>query len=269
MTWPIVVDSRWLEDHLHDGDLSIVDVRPPQFYGQGHVPGAVNLPIFLLSGPGGRPPETAALGARLSAAGVGVHHHVVAYDDGGSPSAAVLVYLLQYYRHERVSLLDGGITRWAHEGRQLEYRPAQRAPERYVPGEPDDALWTRMEGVRRAIDEEDAVLLDVRSPAEYLGLQVTAHRDGHVPGAVNVEWSNNLAEEGDGLPILRPDEELRRIYEGAGVTPDKRVIVYCQAGTRTAETFVALKKLGYPRVSVYLPGWQEWGNRPDTPVDAA
>jgi thiosulfate/3-mercaptopyruvate sulfurtransferase len=124
-----------------------------------------------------------------------------------------------------------------------------------------------LQRVRSALEAGDAVILDVRTPAEYLGLQATAARNGHVPGAVNVDWSNNLEASGDAVASLRSDDELRDLYAQAGVKADKNVIVYCQTGHRASETFLVLRKLGFERVATYGPGWQEWGNRSDVPVD--
>ena len=115
----------------------------------------------------------------------------------------------------------------------------------------------------------DAVILDVRTPSEYLGLRRTAGRNGHVPGAVNIDWQDNLSAGNDDIPRLLDDRELHLMYESAGVTPDKLVLVHCQTGVRSSETFMVLKELGYPRVANYVAGWQEWGNRTDTPVESA
>lgn len=263
----IAVDTEWLTQHLDDPTLVLVDVRPPQFFVQGHIPGSVNLPIFLFSSPDGRVPSPEFIGSRLGNAGIGNHHHVVAYDDGESPSAAVLFRLLKFYRHSQVSILDGGITQWLHEGRDAEYSASQRPATQYQPAKPDFDSVATLDDVVKAIGADSSVLVDTRAPAEYLGLQRTASRNGHIPGAVNIEWSNNLIQQKGMFYTLRPDEEIKQLYRQAGVTPDKEVIVHCQSGFRASETYMVLKNLGYPKVRTYLPGWQEWGNRDDTPVE--
>lgn len=264
----IVVSAEWLTLHLDDDDLVIVDVRPPQFYMQAHLPGAVNLPVFFLGGPAGGPPSPEALAPRLGALGISRDTHVVAYDDGASPSAARLFWVLRYLAHPRVSILDGGITNWRHEGRDWDYSPVQPVAAEYALGPVDGSVVATLDEVRDVAGGDSAAIVDVRTPGEYLGVQTSAARNGHIPGAVNVDWTNNLGAADDGIPLLRPEEDLRLLYREAAVTPDKRVIVYCQSGARAAETFLVLQKLGYPSVAVYGPGWQEWGNRDDTPVDA-
>lgn len=269
MKGPIVVDTRWLAEHGNDADVRIVDVRPPPFYAQGHLPGAVNLPMFLLANPAAGAPDVELVSSRLGNAGISRDTHVVAYDDGIGPTAAQLFWVLAYLCHPRASVLDGGITRWAHEGRGWEYTHNRVTPATYAAEGPDLHVLATLEDVRAAIDSDDAVILDVRTPSEYLGLRRTAGRNGHVPGAVNIDWQDNLSAGNDDIPRLLDDRELHLMYESAGVTPDKLVLVHCQTGVRSSETFMVLKELGYPRVANYVAGWQEWGNRTDTPVESA
>jgi thiosulfate/3-mercaptopyruvate sulfurtransferase len=241
-------------------------VRPPHFYLQAHIPGAVNVPGFLLSGT-----ETVlsagSVAARLGRVGATRDHHIVAYDDGGSPSAAFLWRILSYYRHPSASVLNGGITRWRREGKDVEYVAESPAPAHYAAGEPDSSSLASLEDVQRAIESGNTVIVDVRSPAEYLGLRMTEDRSGHIPGAVNVEWSNNFAPSPQAIRIHRTQPELASLYKDAGVTADKNVILYCGSGHRVSETFMVLKMLRHPRVAIYLPGWHEWGNNRDLPVE--
>jgi len=267
LTEPVVVDTQWVRDHLGDSSIVLVDVRPPHFYAQGHLPGAVNLPVILLSRADGGPPEAVALGAHLGEIGIARETHVVAYDDGASPSAAFFFWTLSYYRHPAVSVLDGGVTKWRRDGEELIYLSISPAAATYDVGDPDPEVLVRFEEVRQSLGSPDTVLVDVRSPAEYLGLRRTAARNGHIPGAINIDWTNNLERSSDGVRRLMSDDALRSLYETAGVTPDKRIILHCQSGGRSSETFLVLKKLGYPDVANYPGGWQEWGNRGDTPVE--
>ncbi|MGH2442321.1 MAG: sulfurtransferase, partial [Chloroflexota bacterium] len=258
--------TDWLNEHLSDPDVMIVDVRMPHFYGQGHLTGAISLPDVQVAGQGSVPvPVTAA--QRLGKAGVRNDRHVVVYDDGASPAAAGVYFSLRYLRHHRVSVLDGGITKWHHEGRDLSVERPEREPVTYDFSEPDASLVASLDEVRKAIGDANSVILDVRSPAEYLGLQIVAYKNGHIPGAINLDWTNNLQASADSVMQLKADEELKSMYAGAGVTREKTVYVHCQSGSRSSETFLVLKKLGYPNVRHYTAGWQEWGNRPDTPVE--
>lgn len=263
-----IVSVSWLHERRVDSGVLSVDVRPPAFYLQGHIPGAVTLPAFYLSGPEGLP-ERDGFERRLGALGVRGSAHVVAYDDGGSAAAARLFWVLQSFGHERVSVLDGGITAWARAGLALENAQPPRAPVPYVAPGIAPSFLARTEDVLAALGDPDTALVDARSPAEYLGLQAGAARDGHVPGAVNIDAAANFVRGEDGILRHMASEELRALYETADITPDKRVIVYCQSGSRSSETYMVLRSLGYERVFNYAAGWQEWGNRADTPVETS
>jgi thiosulfate/3-mercaptopyruvate sulfurtransferase len=245
-----------------------VDVRPPYFFSQAHLPGAVNLPAFYLQGPNGGPPPAVEFARRLGDLGLTRDSHIVAYDEGGSPAAAVLYWTLRYFRHPQASVLDGGITKWRREGRDWEY--TAQAPERatYDTPAPEPDILATHDDALAALEDTGAVLVDVRSPAEFLGLQRAARRNGHMPGAINLEWTNALQIDADELPVTRAPDELRTLFAQAGVTPDKEVIVYCQSGSRSSHTFLVLDALGYTRTKHYAAGWQEWGNREDTPVES-
>ncbi len=265
MEIPVFVSTAWLGDQLGDAAVAVVDVRPPFFYAQAHLPGAVSLPIFLFSDPSG-PPPAASFRERLGQLGISAEMHVVACDDGASPMAGRLFWVLQAIGHSRCSILDGGITRWMHEGRETETAPSQPARTAYGSRPIDPSVRLDMGAMREIVNRQDAVILDVRSPAEYLGTQATAARNGHIPGALNVEWSNALGEV-EGLPALDDEASLRSLYHAAGVTSNRQVVVYCQSGARASHTFAVLKHLGYANVAAYSAGWQEWGNTPHLPVE--
>jgi thiosulfate/3-mercaptopyruvate sulfurtransferase len=130
----------------------------------------------------------------------------------------------------------------------------------------DDSVVARIAEARAALDDPETVFVDTRTPAEYLGLRPTARHDGHIPGAINVDWSNTFRLEG-GIAVLDETDRLVSLYREAGVGPEQKVIVYCASGMRASHSFAVLRSLGYPRVTMYVPGWNEWGNRDDTPVE--
>lgn len=260
-----IVDAASLVDTLRASDVVLVDVRPPQLYARGHIPGAVNLSAILLGGPNGGVPAADALARSLGKLGITSERHIVAYDDGASPTAARLFWILSYYRHARISVLDGGIRAWATRGYAMDTSISQVNRVKYEIGQPDTSLAVSTEELLTHLDDDDLVVLDVRASSEYLGFQMSAARNGHIPNAVNVEWSESL-EVGQGGIRLRSLAELEGMFTDAGVTPDRRIVVHCQSGNRAAHSFLTLKHLGYPHVSHYALGWQEWGNRSDTPV---
>ena len=263
----LFVDQSELRDHIGETGVSIVDAREPFFYAQGHLPGAVNLPALLMRARSRDSAGAESLARQLGEAGIDRDSHVVLYDDGSSPSAAILYWLLDTIGHPRISILNGGITTWRHRGLDIDYLSSRPAPAQYIRESANPRAKAVLEDVIEAVGSPDVLILDVRSPAEYLGLQTSAARDGHIPGALNVDASTNFERDADGLVQVKSRAELRLLYESAGVTGDKDIIVHCQTGARSALTYAVLKNLGYERVRHYDAGWQEWGNRSDTPVD--
>jgi thiosulfate/3-mercaptopyruvate sulfurtransferase len=119
--------------------------------------------------------------------------------------------------------------------------------------------------VHARLGRPEVALLDVRSNGEFQGTTVRAARGGAIPGAVHVEWKNNLDTDGR----FKSADQLRAIYESAGITPEREVITYCQGGYRAAHTYLALRLLGYSKVRNYLGSWKEWGDRVELPVTNA
>lgn len=259
----IIVEPTWIDEHAADG-IALVDTRPEPFYQQAHLPGAVNLPTYIIPG---FPPDPEAAARLLGSLGITRATPVVAYDDGASTNAAVLYWVLRYLGHPQIVVLNGGITRWRHDGRDWEYAPTPVNPVEYEVGEVNREALAGLDDVQAALGEPDTVILDVRAPSEYLGLQGSASRNGHIPGAVNIDWTNNLTRTHGGVAVLKSPDELRALYETAGITPDKEIIVHCQAGGRSSETYLVLTALGYPHVRNYVAGWQEWGNDAGTAVE--
>ena len=262
-----VVDDAGFAALLERVEVVAVDVRPPFAFNESHIPGAVNLPAFLLGSSSDGVPDVTAVARHLGAQGIARDVRVVAYDDGASPAAARLLWVLAYMGHPSLALLDGGISHWTRSGRPTEAGSVRREATDYDMGETDDSVLARLDAVRRALDDPAVIILDVRDVSEYEGMQMTALRNGHIPGARHMTWSDNLSVSEAGSALLRPPEELRRQYHELGITPDVTVIVHCQSGSRSSETFVVLKALGYPDAANYSAGWQEWGNLSDTPVD--
>jgi thiosulfate/3-mercaptopyruvate sulfurtransferase len=176
--------------------------------------------------------------------------------------AARAFWFLEYFGHPDVRQLDGGFGAWEREGRQVSREAVSPKSSDWTVGRSDERLAT-WRCLRDRLGAADVAVLDTRSDGEYLGTLVRAKRGGAVPGAVHIEWTRNLGEDG----AFKPAAELRQMYESVGITPDKEVISYCQGGYRAAHSYLALRLLGYPRVRNYIGSWKEWGDRDDLPIE--
>lgn len=268
-SFSLLLEPDALEPHLNDPGLLVVDLRAPQAYAAGHVPGAVNLnyaEIVRAAPPAmGLLPDEKQLGAVLSRIGLTPETHLVAYDDEGNGRAARLLWTLDALGHTRFSLLNGGLVAWAREGHALEREIRQPTASRYNAAFANPDAVADKDYVLSRLGQPDLALLDARTPAEYQGTDVRAARGGHIPGAVNMNWTDAIDTAGN--LRFKPAEALRPMLEGLGVTPDKEVIVYCQTHHRSAHTYVVLKHLGYERIRGYAGAWSEWGNDPDLPLE--
>ncbi len=276
----VVVSTQWVQDHLNDPKVRIVEVDydPQTAYNVWHVPGAVLITWRDLRHPVKRDfVEPSQFEELLSERGVSNEHTVVLYGDFNNWFAAYAFWLFKVYGHDDVKLMDGGRTAWAKEGRptstEVPKYPRTSYKVRKVDwGSHRAFLWEVMQKVLHGEVGRNVVLVDVRSPAEYKG-EITAPPEyaneqtqvgGHIPGAVNIPWASVVDPE---TGKFKPVDEIKKLYEGRGVTPDKEVITYCRIGERAAHTWFVLKYLlKYPAVRVYDGSWAEWGNLVGAPV---
>ena len=265
---PLIVEPDELEPRLERHDLLIVDLGDQPTHAICHVPGAIHLEyrrIVAVEPPVmGLLPDDRQLGDVLTSIGVTPEIHVVAYDGQGNAQACRLLWTLDVIGHRNFSLLNGGLQAWLDEGYETEDGLGQPRPGAYEVERHSDAVADKAY-VLAHMEDSGVVLLDTRSPAEFSGIDRRAARGGHIPGAVNMDWT--LAMDEAGAPRLKPEDELREMLEELGVTPDKEVITYCQTHRRSAHTYVTLKALGYPRIKSYPGSWSEWGNDLALPVE--
>jgi thiosulfate/3-mercaptopyruvate sulfurtransferase len=244
----------------------LLDLRPPDAYSAGHIPGAVHLDLWGVSLIDTDPAPLKAfiwmIEHVLAVHGVDAATPVVVYDDQSGVRAARAFWFLEYLGHPSVQLLDGGFNAWTREGLPVTRDAAPAPPSEWTGARNEQKLATWKE-VRNALGRGDVVILDTRSDGEYLGTTVRARRGGAVPGAVHIEWTRNLTAAGD----FKPASDLKKMYADAGVTPDREVITYCQGGYRAAHSYLALRLLGYPRIRVYVGSWKEWGDREELPIE--
>lgn len=272
-------DRRYLitpsELHERIGEVTLLDLRPAEDFALGTIEGSRHLDIYGVSlNDSSEAPLKAFLAifpTLFGARGVKRDKPVVIYDHETGERAARAVWLLAVLGHPDAKILDGGTRAWLDAGHKLTRitrAPAPSDPAKTPPtpppfkATPDHTLLATRFDVHNAIGDPGTVILDVRRESEYLGVEKRARRAGTIPGAVHVFWRGHLDAKG----AFRSPDEIRKLYSSAGVTPDKTVIPVCHGGYRSANTFLALKSLGYPNVRNYVSSWGEWGNREDSQI---
>jgi thiosulfate/3-mercaptopyruvate sulfurtransferase len=270
----VLVDTDWLEEHLDDDDIRIVEVdENPALYAEAHIPGAIGFDWktdlqdqvkrdFL--GPD-------AFGELFGSRGISNDHTIVLYGDRNNWFAAYTYWYLKYYGHDAVKLLNGPREKWIGENRRTTTDVPKHSPATFKAKDGDDSIRALRDEVRDALDS-DKKLVDVRSPQEFSGELIAmpgyeqegAQRSGHIPGAASVPWAQAVQEDG----TFKSADELAELYGGKGVTNGSGIIAYCRIGERSAHTwFVLHELLGEEDVKNYDGSWTEWGNMVNVPIE--
>ncbi len=272
-----LVSTDWVAQHSKDPNVRIAEVDvDTNAYKEGHVPGAIGWSWHTqLCAVVRRDILSKAEFEKLMAdSGISNATTVILYGDNNNWFAAWALWQMKIYGHSDVRLMDGGRRKWLEEGRELTTDVPQIARSSYtVRGEPDFSIRAYLGDAQAASAQKSAALVDVRSPDEFTGrilappgLPETCQRGGHVPGARNIPWAKVCNEDG----TFKSADELRALYEGEGVTPDRPTIAYCRIGERSSHTWFVLKYLlGYPDVKNYDGSWTEWGNLVRAPIERA
>ncbi len=271
----VLVDADWVQAHLHDPQVRLIEVDvDTKAYEQGHIPGAVgfNWQKELQDQIVRSPLSREHLEDLLGRAGVSNDTTVVLYGDNNNWFAAWALWILKYYGHKDVRLLDGGRVKWLAENREITTEVPSYARATYHAGTPEPGIRALRDQILGRLGQADIALVDVRSPGEYSGEllapanlpQEGAQRGGHIPGAANIPWATAVREDG----TFKSADELRSIYGSKGITADKEVVAYCRIGERSSHTWFALYYLlGYPKVRNYDGSWTEWGSLIGVPIE--
>jgi thiosulfate/3-mercaptopyruvate sulfurtransferase len=271
----VLVETAWLEEHLHDPEIRVIEVdEDTTAYDKGHIPGSTSWDWTAdLHTPVGRDYlDRAGFSALLSQAGVSEGTTVVLYGGNNNWFAAYAYWLLKLRGFEHVKLLNGGRKAWELESRELTAEIPSHAPTGFSISGPERPEIRALRDEVLAKVGTGVGLVDVRSPEEYRGEKLAPEHlpqeqsqvPGHIAGAANIPWAKAANEDG----TFKSAEELRALYEGAGIVPGREVIAYCRIGERSSHTWFALQELlGYPNVKNYDGSWTEYGSLVGAPVE--
>jgi thiosulfate/3-mercaptopyruvate sulfurtransferase len=272
----VLVETQWVEDHLDDASIRIVEVdENPALYAESHIPGAIGFDWKRdLQDPVKRdflgPKE---FGALMGERGISNDHTVVLYGDRNNWFAAYTYWYFLYYGHDKVKLINGPREKWISENRPTTQDVPSYDSVTFKASGEDAAIRAKRDQVLAALDADSHKLVDVRSPQEYSGELIAmpgyeqegAQRAGHIPGAASVPWAQAVREDG----TFKSADELEELYTTKGViSGETPIIAYCRIGERSAHTwFVLHELLGRDDVRNYDGSWTEWGNLVDVPIE--
>lgn len=270
----ILVTTEWVARHFDDPKVRLIEVDvDTSAYDRAHIKNAVgwnwqsqlqdNVRRDLL----GRREFDELCGR----SGISNDSTVVLYGDNNNWFAAYALWQFKYYGHKDVRLMNGGRKKWQLENRPFTAELPQVTPTRYEANRPDQSVRANRENVFEILQKKNAYMIDVRSPDEFSGrviappgMSETAQRGGHIPSAINIPWSEAVAEDG----TFKPYDELLKLYSAQGIGPDRETVTYCRIGERSSHTWFALKYLlGFEKVRNYDGSWTEWGNLIDAPIE--
>jgi thiosulfate/3-mercaptopyruvate sulfurtransferase len=246
-----LVGAEWVAARLESAETAIVDPRRPMKYLLGHLPGAINIPVYKAFGTDGRLIAPDALAEFIGGAGLGDGVTPVLYDSPEGQNAAMLAWILEYLGRSDVHVMDCFFEAWKAGRREVRYKPVVRAAHRFS-ARVDPSIRATLEEVREA---RGLKLVDFRSREEFTGEKsMGGDTPGHIPGAVNVVW-RELGSPPERL--LKGREQIERMLGDAGIRRGDTVIAYCRSGPRASLGYLALRELGY-EARLFDGSYAEW-----------
>lgn len=258
-----------LQNHGGNLDIRIVDLSSEDNFLHAHIPGALHLPFksLMLGQPPapGKLPEKSRLEEVFKNLGLTENTHFIVYDDEGGGWAGRFIWTLDVIGHKNYSYIDGGMIAWNTEGLPTESGASENNYQNHVIPEftIDRSPIADLESILAGLGKNEFMIWDARSPQEYAGTRVISAKGGHIPGAINAEWTS-LMDSSRGQRIKSNAKEQ---LASLGIDGSLPIITHCQSHHRSGFTYLLGKHLGFD-IKAYDGSWSEWGNHPDTPVES-
>ncbi len=266
----LLIETEELAKLLDQPNVRIIDAVDPGTYGRAHVPGAVNIFYVTLADIESRKENGYPLSIEdaekiFGDAGIGNNTQVVVYDGGEGPFASGVWFVLEFFGHKNVKILNGGFRKWMAEHRPVTQNDPKAEKKKFVANPNADKVVT-LKWLKKNLRNKNIVIVDNRSFKEYIGEDVRpgASRGGHIPGAVHIEWK----KFSDKMNTFKSSEQLEKVLTQRGITKEIKVVTYCQTGVgRSTDMALAMKLIGYDNVVEYTGSWQEWSSDPRLPIE--
>jgi thiosulfate/3-mercaptopyruvate sulfurtransferase len=266
----LLVETEEVAALLKQPHTRLLDAAEPASYQRAHIPGAVN--VFYLDlakieerKKNGHPISNAEAERVFGEAGIDNNTAVIVYDGGDGPAASGVWFVLDFFGHKNVKVLNGGYRKWLAERRPVTQDVPQVEKKRFLAKEHPEKVVTR-EWVRKNLRGPDVVMVDTRSFGEYIGKDIRpgASRGGHLPGAVHLEWS----KFSDKVNTFKAAAELEKVLQERGIGKNTKVVTYCGSGLgRSTDMALAMRLIGYDNVVEYTGSWEEWSADPRLPIE--
>lgn len=265
-----LISTDELSKIINNPNVRVIDAVDPSLFSRAHITGAINIFYQNLTKIEERKKNGFPIGEKdaekiFGDAGIDSSSLVVVYDGGEGAFASGVWFVLDFYGHKNVRVLDGGFRKWISEGRRVA-QSIPRADKKKFAANPHPEMLVTTEWLRDNLGKKGLVILDSRSLKEYAGfdLRPGASRGGHIPGSIHLEWS----EVSDKMNSFKSVEEMEKVFKQRGITKDVTVVTYCHSGIgRSTELAFALKLLGYNKVYEYTGSWEAWSSDPRLPIE--
>ena len=267
---PLFIEPNDLQKCIQNSpsDLIIIDLGKEARFNEAHIPNAILVTPAETQAPAPVPgllPSQEALTHLMRRIGLTASSHVVVYDDEGGGWAGRFIWMLDEIGHTRYSYLNGGLISWKAENLPMASGMSTNTCSN-LSIEVNHKHTIQCEALWDVLNTANTLVWDARSPLEYKGEKVFSARGGHIPNAINYEWTRAMDIQNHHR--LKPLDQLEAELAELGITRDKDIYTHCQSHHRSGLTYLIAKLLKFPSVKAYAGSWGEWGNRQDTPIES-